>query len=106
MLLSNEAMVSEFRSSAMTQEAFCKLHDISIEKLRYYLYKKKSLSKTTKKINKNPFDKKTQPSFVCLKKNTSISNDVVLSGLKTQCTIICGSFTIDEIYELTGLNRR
>lgn len=37
MLLSNEAMVSEFRSSAMTQEAFCKLHDISIEKLRYLL---------------------------------------------------------------------
>jgi len=97
MLLSNETIVSEFRSSAMTQEAFCKLHDVPIEKLRYYLYKKKSLTKKAKK---------TQPSFVCLKKDTPVTNATVAPGLKMQCTIICGSFTIADIYELTILNRR
>jgi len=99
MLLSNESIVSEFRSSAMTQEAFCKHHNISIEKLRYYLYKKKPVTKKSSKIVDG---EKSQPSFVCLKRDSSVYNDAVVPDVKTQCTIIFGAFTIAELCELTG----
>ena len=103
MIVSNESLVSEFRASALTQAAFCKLHDISIERLRYYLYKKKPQSQKNHETRRTS---KTQPSFVCLTKDTICSNGTVTSGSKMHCTIICGTFTIAEISELTGLNRR
>ena len=83
----------------MTQEAFCKQHNISIEKLRYYLYKKKPVTNRNCKIVD---DKKSQPSFVCLKRDSSAYNDASVSGVKTQCAIIFGAFTIAELCELTG----
>src|SRR5512133_75857 len=99
MLLSNESIVSEFRSSAMTQDEFCKQHNISIEKLRYYLYKKKPAIKKASKIADS---KKSQPSFVCLKRDASVFNDAVIPDEKTECTIIYAAFTIAQLHELTG----
>ena len=37
-----ETLVTQFRESGLTQETFCKNNDISVERLRYYLYKKKT----------------------------------------------------------------
>jgi hypothetical protein len=76
-------IVEAFRSSGQTQQQFCTTHDISIERLRYYLYKKGS-RKTADK------SKQLKPTFITFAPTESSQH----------CTIIHGTFTASSLAAL------
>lgn len=90
----NESLVAQFRESGLTQEAFCKNNDISLERLRYYLYKKKTAIARNDNHSRNP--KKT-PSFVSFQQPA----EQLLSqkGTVSNYTIVHGTFSSKQLAE-------
>lgn len=78
--MNNETMVTTFRSSGLTQQQFCDKHNISIERLRYYLYKKQK--------SKKP--KSAQAAFITFTPQPP----------SVSCTIIHGQFTPSSLAAL------
>ncbi len=61
MELTNDTIATTFKASGLTQAAFCKEHGISIERLRYYLYRK---HRTVSEENRNACPIKATPAFI------------------------------------------
>jgi hypothetical protein len=64
MELTNEMLIPTFRASGLTQKEFCKVHNISLEKLRYHLYRKKKVQIKNGKL----LSSKTGPAFITFEK--------------------------------------
>jgi len=95
MKITNENLVSTFRASEQTQEAFCKDQGISIERLRYYLYKKNP-NKT--KPRKQPVKKSTTPAFISF--NAQPSSSKIVNDSTCSYTILHGAFTQNQLVSL------
>jgi hypothetical protein len=55
MEITDENLVTTFRASRLTHEAFCREYNITLERLRYHLYKKTNV----KMLGKREAGKKT-----------------------------------------------
>lgn len=101
MEITNENIVSVFKSSAKTQVAFCRDNGINVEKLRYYLYKK---NKSATKISLPARQKSNTatPAFITFNRSTS-TVPVSSQPSKHNVTIIRGQFTISEIAALFSM---
>ncbi|MBN2285728.1 MAG: hypothetical protein JXI43_04730 [Tissierellales bacterium] len=91
---SNEALVTQFKESGLTQETFCKNNGIPLERLRYHLYKKNRIkSRTTNRIRKqeksHSFISFQQPAQCLPPKDTA-----------SKYTIVYGAFTYKQLAEL------
>lgn len=83
-------LITQFKASGLTQEAFCNTHSISIEKLRYYLYKK------NKKLKTKPLRKSLPQQFISFPAATprpAVEN-------RSSFTVVHGQFTIKELSDL------
>jgi hypothetical protein len=58
----NFDIVSTFKSSGLTQDAFCRENGITLERLRYYLYKKKGCKNGPKTRTRR--QKSSSPAFI------------------------------------------
>jgi len=92
---SNETLVTQFRESGLTQETFCKNNNISLERLRYYLYKKKPAIAKNGNHGRN---RKKPPSFISFQQPT----EQVLSQKcsASNYTIVHGTFSCKQLAEL------
>lgn len=88
-----ENLSATFRASGLTQEAFCKEHGITLERLRYYLYKKTNTKTERKKGNRRP---NTVPAFISFNKADGISSKVI-QDTSSSLTIIHGKFTLKQL---------
>lgn len=95
-----ENLAATFRTSGLTQEVFCKEHGITLERLRYYLYKKTNTKTERKKRNRRS---QAVPAFISFNKTDGISSTVI-QDTSSSLTIIHGKFTPKQlaalIYEL------
>lgn len=91
----NETLVTQFRESGLTQEAFCKSNDISLERLRYYLYKKKPAIAKNGNHGRN---RKKSPSFICFQQ--PIENLLPQKSTTSNYTIVHGTFSCKQLAEL------
>jgi hypothetical protein len=91
----NESLVTQFRESGLTQEAFCKNNDISLERLRYYLYKKKPAIARNDNHGRN---RKKTPSFISFQQPAEqvLSQKCPVSNY----TIVHGTFSCKQLAEL------
>jgi len=92
----NINLATEFRSSGKTQRAFCAERGISIDTLRYYLYKK-----DRRGISLRPGMKKTDtlpaaPAFLSFNHDQFTEK----TSHRHHCTIIQGYFSIADIADL------
>jgi hypothetical protein len=83
-------LVSQFKASGLTQDSFCKINDIPLERLRYHLYKRIN-NKTTS--YKNPKENKNTMGFISFEK----ADKPVLSDTASHFTIIHGKFTHQQL---------
>jgi|GEM_PF-2960489 len=93
----DQTIIEQFRSSALTQEAFCKANNIPINRLRYLLYKKKSQSNDSKSAHSLI---PVKPAFISFQNNSlhTLPKDISARSVEPRrCTIISGEFTLDEI---------
>ena len=90
----NVNLATEFKSSGKTQLAFCTDRGISINTLRYYLYKKGKRSRSLQSTAKSGTNTDT-PAFLSF-------NREPLPGRASRscCAIIMGSFSIADVTEL------
>ena len=89
-------IVQEFRARGKTQHDFCNENGISIEKLRYYLYKKNRLNR---KKSANTSLVASPASFITFAQKTPVNIDTKPGS--AQCyTIIHGKFTIEALSSL------
>ena len=96
MTISNDNLVTLFKKSGLTQKEFCETNGITLERLRYHLYKKnrrKSNSKNDIQKNKSShtFISFNKPGYIPLKTDQNISNSY---------TIIHGKFTYNQLAKL------
>jgi hypothetical protein len=96
MKVSNENLADAFRSSGLTQNVFCKEHGITLERLRYYLYRKNRIKKGIKKA---PTHSAPLPAFVSFNESP-VSIDASNADLPGTVTIVRGKFTIEQITTL------
>ena len=92
----NVNLAAEFKSSGKTQRAFCADRRISINTLRYHLYKKGKRSRSLPSPVKPPAVS-AAPAFLSFNGGQFIGN-----SSRSHVTIIAGSFTIAEIAELVS----
>lgn len=92
-----DKLVSAFRASGQTQETFCKSNGISLERLRYYLYKKCS-AQSTKPRNHNLKKSKT-PAFISFSKPEQTPSKMV-QDTTHRYTVIHGRFTHSQLVTL------
>lgn len=92
----SDALVTQFRESGLNQETFCKNNDISLERLRYHLYKKKPAN--AGKNGNRGRDRKKSPSFISFQQPT----EQLLSqkGTASNYTIVHGTFSSKQLAEL------
>jgi hypothetical protein len=88
-----ENIVATFRDSGLTQETFCKEHGITLERLRYYLYKKINVKNNKKKRKPRS---KAIPAFISFNKTDGISSKVI-QDTNSSLTIIHGKFTPKQL---------
>ena len=91
---SNEPLVAQFKASGLTQETFCKNNNISLERLRYYLYKKNRVKATT---GTRRVSRKATPSFISFQKP---QERVLTKEMPSNYTIIHGTFTCQQLVTL------
>jgi hypothetical protein len=90
-------LVSRFKSSGKTQQAFCEANGVPLETLRYYLYKK---NKHKSSKSSTPKDNCTSPAFISFNRPGTTSTD----SRKHHVTVISGNFTLSELAKLiTGM---
>lgn len=89
-------LVTKFRASGLTQELFCKEHGITLEKLRYHLYKKNNASAVTKCIVRK---QKTASAFLSFH-NQEHTSPKLYQDAPTSLTIIHGKFTAHQLATL------
>lgn len=93
MALTNEMLVPTFKASGLTQEEFCKSHNITLDKLRYHLYKKKKSQKESADL----FSLRAAPTFISFERQAELDP----KGDKAKaCTIIHGRFSIKELVSI------
>jgi len=92
MELTDEMLISTFKASGLTQKEFCEVHNISLEKLRYHLYRK---GKTQIKANKR-VSLKTGPTFITFEnsKEADLNKNKEMGEIYT---IIRGRFDHKEL---------
>jgi hypothetical protein len=90
----NVNLAAEFKSSGKTQRAFCAERGISIDTLRYYLYKRG--------IRRIPLQSAAKSRSVCAPPAFLSFNRERFTGTssRSRCTIIMGSFSLADIAEL------
>jgi hypothetical protein len=93
MEITMDNLATTFRASGLTQEAFCKVHGITLERLRYYLYKKTKTKTERKMRNRRPG---TVPEFISFNKTADISLKTILDSSQS-LTIIHGKFTPKQL---------
>lgn len=91
--INNGNLVEAFRKSGKTQIEFCSEHNIELEKLRYYLYKKGKQS--VKRSQKKRTVQLKPASFISFKAPVPAE-----ASEKLNATIIYGKFSIAEISKL------
>ncbi len=89
---SNETLVAQFKKSGLTQDAFCKKNNITLERLRYHLYKKNRLDKSD---NHNRQSNKKH-SFISFQQPAA---EPFLKDPVSTYTIIHGAFTCKQLTE-------
>lgn len=92
----NDALVTQFRESGLTQETFCKNNDISLERLRYHLYKKKPANAA--KNGNRGCDRKKSPSFISFQQ--PIGDLLPQKSTTSNYTIVHGKFSCKQLAEL------
>jgi hypothetical protein len=93
MEITTDNLATTFRTSGLTQEVFCKEHSITLEKLRYYLYKKTNTKNVRKKRTRRS---STVPAFISFNKTDGISTKVI-QDTSSSLTIIHGNFTPKQL---------
>jgi hypothetical protein len=93
MEITNDTLATTFRTSGLTQTAFCSQNGISLERLRYYLYKKNKSHST--RLRKRLVDKPLS-NFIQLNNASSLRPAISLNGSFT-ATIIQGTFTTESL---------
>jgi hypothetical protein len=94
--ITNENLVSTFRASGQTQETFCKNNGISLERLRYYLYKKDHTQSKPRKYNRK---KSKTPAFISFNR-PDCSPSKIVQDTKNIYTVIHGKFTHSQLVTL------
>lgn len=89
----NDSLSAIFRASGLTQAAFCKQHGITLERLRYHLYRKKKIQPSD---NFKKSSTQLAPSFISLHDSIKASSDIDERKL-FNITIIQGSFTVENL---------
>jgi hypothetical protein len=92
MEFSNETLAEAFKASGLTQQQFCDKHEIKLERLRYYLYKK---VKKSNRAHSKQREQSASPAFISFDKISS-PQDCNISN-KSACTIIHGNFSIEDL---------
>lgn len=95
MELTNEMLIPTFRASGLTQKEFCKVHNVSLEKLRYHLYRKKKVQIKNGKL----LSSKKGSAFITFEKPQKSELKQDKENGKT-CTIIHGRFNPKELAAL------
>lgn len=93
MEITDENLTATFRASGLTQEVFCKEYDITLERLRYHLYKKTNVKAVRKKRSQL---QNTAPAFISFNKADS-SVTKTFQDANTSLTIIHGKFTPKQL---------
>lgn len=91
---SNEALVTQFRESGLTQETFCKNNTIPLERLRYHLYKK---NRTKSRIANRTRNQEKSHSFISFQQP---EQSLPPKDTSSKYTIVYGTFTCKQIAEL------
>lgn len=94
MEITTENLIATFRTSGLTQTAFCKEHNITLERLRYFLYRKNKAISAKKQTTKKSLSK---PAFVSFDKPP-----ISIQDLPNTITIIHGNFTIKQVAALVS----
>jgi len=92
MELTDEMLIPTFKASGLTQKGFCEVHNISLEKLRYQLYRKgKTQIKASKRVSP-----KTGPTFITFEnsKEADLNKNKEMGEIYT---IIRGRFNHKEL---------
>jgi hypothetical protein len=89
-------LISKFKTSGLTQEAFCKENDITLEKLRYHLYRKNKTNTVTKCIVRK---QKAAPAFLSFH-NQEHTAPKLYQDAPSSLTIIHGKFTAHQLATL------
>ena len=96
MEITNDNLLSTFRASGQTQEAFCRDNGIALERLRYYLYKKdRTTTKSRNTIRKN----KKAPAFISFSRPECTPPKTVQDSTFNY-TVIHGKFTHSQLVAL------
>jgi len=90
MALTNEMLIPTFKASGLTQKEFCKAHNVSLNKLRYHLYKKKK----SRKESADRFPLRTAPTFITFERPSELNQN---GDKEKACTIIHGRFSVKEL---------
>lgn len=90
----NVNLATAFKISGKTQRAFCADRGISINTLRYYLYKKGKHSRSLQTAAKSG-TVSAAPEFLSFNREQFTE-----TSSRSRCTIIRGSFSIADIAEL------
>jgi hypothetical protein len=101
----DQTLIEQFRSSALTQEVFCKANNIPINRLRYLLYKKKAQANDLKSAHSLV---PVKPAFISFQNNSLHTHpkDIRARSFEPRrCTIISGEFTLDDIAVLLNNSR-
>ncbi len=77
-----KTIVTSFRSSGLTQAAYCNQTGISIEKLRYYLYKKGKKKTTPSKTST------AAPEFVSIASPSPVHTYTIIHGEFTIASLV------------------
>jgi hypothetical protein len=93
----NIDIVSTFKSSGLTQDAFCRENGITLERLRYYLYKKKGCKNGPKTRTRR--QKSSSPAFISFNQAEKTISKID-EGIKLNYTIIHGKFTSRDLITL------
>ena len=93
MEITDENLVTTFRASGLTHEAFCREYNITLERLRYHLYKKTNVKIVKKKRSRK---KNSAPAFISFN-NADSSVSKIFQEANTSLTIIHGKFTPKQL---------
>jgi hypothetical protein len=93
MEITSDTLATTFRNSGLTQAAFCSQNSVSIERLRYHLYKK---NKTHSTKPCTTLADKPLPGFIQFN-NSFSSKPAINPSSSFTATIIQGRFTTESL---------
>jgi hypothetical protein len=93
--ITNDQLAAAFKRSGKSQDEFCAQHDITIHKLRYYLYKKGKKVRKSPKSDRMPLvgHQQAAPAFISFKTESRSDHTHAV-------TIVTARFTTEELATL------